>query len=384
MPSPSKRDAPASESRGSYPCQPLTSPKIADSRQGRRDRRGNSLLSRSWHARAGHGGFGQAAVLTNDQAKTRRTSRRSGSRPRSRRRKRLPPPNLSSKSLPPTMFHHRNRRRSPSRPSQPELLSKNSPVAAAQPSSARARTEPAPVVRNSRTSYRSPEPVHASEPECPNRRRNREPEPKARALKEFVTDLESSLGESFLPGTVAKPVEPVNRSGRAVEPAVAAASTRAGSRRVRCRHRSLSRGRFPVAAPVPEASLGCLLPAAAVPAHACACEVAPLAASAAASASRELARCRPRTSRTSPHRSAAASPAAPSPVAMPSLRRLPSRFLTLRLRPQASPFAEEAGVDLGRNVRRAQARSRIRSRRRRRRSRNPLQSRHRLPRNGPA
>jgi len=44
-----------------------------------------------------------------------------------------------------------------------------------------------------------PKPVPASKPEP-------EPEPQPGVLKEFVSDLETSLGDSFLPGTVAKPV----------------------------------------------------------------------------------------------------------------------------------------------------------------------------------
>ena len=50
------------------------------SQQSRRDHRRDSLLSRSWHARAGHGGSGQAPDPDQRSGQDRRTSRRSRSR----------------------------------------------------------------------------------------------------------------------------------------------------------------------------------------------------------------------------------------------------------------------------------------------------------------
>jgi tetratricopeptide (TPR) repeat protein len=65
----------------------------------------------------------------------------------------------------------------------------------------------------------APEPVAAREPE---------PAATAGGLKEFVSDLESSLGEEFLPGTVAKPA-PVAPPAIAAKPAAAKAP--AGARK---------------------------------------------------------------------------------------------------------------------------------------------------------
>ena len=50
-----------------------------------------------------------------------------------------------------------------------------------------------------------------------------EPEPEPSVLKGFVSDLESSLGDTFLPGTVAKPAEAAPAAAAYAEPAVAAA-----------------------------------------------------------------------------------------------------------------------------------------------------------------
>ena len=69
-------------------------------------------------------------------------------------------------------------------------------------------------------------------------------------LNEFVSDLESSLGDTFLPGTVAKPTPPpaappVELAPAAhTEPVIAAAANAGGLGRVCCRHRSISRGRL--------------------------------------------------------------------------------------------------------------------------------------------
>ena len=80
----------------------------------------------------------------------------------------------------------------------------------------------------------APEPVvHATAPEPP---------PAPGVLNEFVSDLESSLGDTFLPGTVAKPTPPPAAPPVALapaahtEPAIAAAANARGSWRVCCRH----------------------------------------------------------------------------------------------------------------------------------------------------
>ena len=73
----------------------------------------------------------------------------------------------------------------------------------------------APAVEEIPVVAEAPEP----EPEPVAQAATPEPEPQPSVLKEFVSDLETSLGEDFLPGTVAKPVPPP-----AVRPAAPAPS----------------------------------------------------------------------------------------------------------------------------------------------------------------
>ena len=117
--------------------------------------------------------------------------------------------------------------------------------------------EPAPVAQ------------HVAAPVAKKPEPASEPEPEPGVLKEFVTDLESSLGEGFLPGTVTKPVEapvapaipvvakPAAKAphipAAASEPVVAAASAPVLGEFVADIEASLGED-FLKAAPVPEAA----------------------------------------------------------------------------------------------------------------------------------
>ncbi|HTW58081.1 MAG TPA: tetratricopeptide repeat protein [Terriglobales bacterium] len=182
-----------------------------------------------------------------------------------------------------------------------------------------------------------------------------EPEPVAAeaetapgVLKDFVSDLESSLGDGFLPGTVTKPVEtPATPPAKA--PAIHAPAAQRATAAA-----SKSAAAKPIPSPAPvlgefvadiEASLGedflkgapVAEPKPKVPAPASAKVTPPLAASAAASAA------------PSAH---IAPPALPSPVGSVawSAPAAPAPALPIAPAPaakaSASPFAEEAGVDL--------------------------------------
>ena len=228
--------------------------------------------------------------------------------------------------------------------------------------------EPAPVPRSQEFSHQSfkqpvavrtvtptPQPklqeaiAHAPAPQA-------EPEQAPDALKDFVSDLESSLGEEFLPGTVAKP-EPEPVPAAHAEPAVAATpGAPVLGEFVADIEASLGED-FLKAAPVPEPEAPAMAVAAApappVPA-------APLAASAAASASStHLSPSVPQVPLAAPPSPAAsvawsapitaapkpqppAPPVAPMPVAPISAAPIPAA-------PSASgksPFAEDAGIDL--------------------------------------
>ena len=179
-----------------------------------------------------------------------------------------------------------------------------------------------------------------------------EPEPEAApgVLKDFVSDLESSLGDSFLPGTVTKPAAAVTKPAVAkhaepspahTEPAIAASTPSAPVLGEFVADIEASLGEdFLKAAPVPEtkpapAAVAKAKPAPPTPAVAApvaAVKAAPpLAASAAASAS-ITSHATPAASWSSPTaeapRPAAPLPSAPAPAA------------------KSSPFGEEAGVDL--------------------------------------
>ena len=157
-----------------------------------------------------------------------------------------------------------------------------------------------------------------------------EPQPEPGVLEEFVSDLESSLGDSFLPGTVAAPVEPAPLPpvpARATA-AAAAQGTPVLGKFVADIEASLGED-FLTAAPAPEKPV----PAAVAPPQPVAPRTpAPMVASAAASAS-------PATHSVAPVRPAPAVPV-PAPVVPVPAPHAPAAAA------KASPFAEEAGVDL--------------------------------------
>jgi tetratricopeptide (TPR) repeat protein len=206
---------------------------------------------------------------------------------------------------------------------------------------AEAPVEPAP----------QPEPViHAAAPV---------PAPAASVLNEFVSDLESSLGEGFLPGTVTQPVAPpaaaqppkhVTAPAAHAEPVISAGTTPPVLGEFVADIEASLGEDFLAAAPVakPEPPT----PAAAKPVRPVAPPVAapkvipPLAASAAASAS------------TMHHVAPPAPQSAPTPTASvawqatvldaprPQPPIIPAIHAPVAPAAKASPFAEEAGVDL--------------------------------------
>jgi len=199
-----------------------------------------------------------------------------------------------------------------------------------------------------------------------------EPEPAPSALKEFVSDLESSLGDGFLPGTVTKPAalpakappaaaKPAAANSAAVahapaahaEPAVAAAPTAPVLGEFVADIEASLGEDFLKPAPVPEpAPVAKAKPAPIVPAPVAPAPPAvsvpkvspPLAASAAASAS------------SGSHVTPPAAPAATASVAWsapvldaprpqpptPAISHAPAPAAAAK----ASPFGEDAGVDL--------------------------------------
>ena len=165
----------------------------------------------------------------------------------------------------------------------------------------------------------------------------REPEPEAPAvLKEFVSDLESSLGDTFLPGTVSKP-EPAPAPAAQVEPAVAAAPSAPVLGEFVADIEASLGDDFLKAAPVPEPQASASVAAAKSVAPAPA-KPAPLAASAAASASSAIIA--PPQAPPSPVASVAWS-APVSAVAKPQPPVAAAPAATGK-----SPFGEDAGVDL--------------------------------------
>ncbi len=218
-------------------------------------------------------------------------------------------------------------------------------VAAAAP-----RPEPTPVVHEPVIH----EPV-AHEP-AP------EPEPAPSALKEFVSDLESSLGDGFLPGTVAKPAEPEPAPVAHAEPAVAAASAvPVLGEFVADIEASLGED-FLKAAPVaePQASAPVAKAKPVPPAPVAPPKIAPpLAASAAASAS-PTSHVAPASPQFAPATTAPAMTMPPAPAAsvawsapvgsipkpQPPVPPVPHVPVPLASAAKASPFGEDAGVDL--------------------------------------
>jgi tetratricopeptide (TPR) repeat protein len=187
------------------------------------------------------------------------------------------------------------------------------------------------------------------------------------ALKDFVTDLESSLGDSFLPGTVAQPAT-LPAPIRAAKSAAAAAATTSApvlGEFVADIEASLGND-FLKAAPVPQAPAAVPVTAQAAkaptpaPIAAAASKIPqPLAASAAASAATTA------THQVAPARVAPVSPVAPAAWPAPDSRKPaappvaqtpvpPPPAAVAQVAPvvpapaaaKSSPFGEEAGVDL--------------------------------------
>jgi tetratricopeptide (TPR) repeat protein len=195
-----------------------------------------------------------------------------------------------------------------------------------------------------------------------------ESEPASGGLKDFVTDLESSLGEGFLPGTVTKPAEipaapaqaPAIHAPAAQSKSAVAATPSAPVLGEFVADIEASLGEdFLKAAPVPEAQPAEvqtaevkteIKPPAAAPAAAIA-KPAPLAAGAAASAAPSSSAQHTAPASVAPASVAPAS-VAPAPVASVawSVPAQPAAIPVVPPAPAAakaaSPFAEDAGVDL--------------------------------------
>ncbi len=187
-----------------------------------------------------------------------------------------------------------------------------------------------------------------------------EPEPEPSVLQGFVSDLESSLGDTFLPGTVAKPAEAAPAAAAYAEPAVAAARPAPVLGEFVADIESSLGEDFLKAAPVaePQRPVARAVPVPAKPAIPAAPQVAPMAASAAASAAPSSHSASP-AAHAVPHMPvvAPAAPVAP-PVAPAAIRTAPVVDVPKPQPPaipaphapsaaaKASPFAEEAGVDL--------------------------------------
>ncbi len=210
--------------------------------------------------------------------------------------------------------------------------------------------EPVAKVEQVPVATPAPVPLAAAEPE---------PETHAGGLKDFVTDLESSLGDSFLPGTVAQPAQPEIAPvvGSQPEPAVAETQPAAVLGEFVADIEASLGEDFLKAAPVPEPELPSPAAKAApkppVPVEAP--KVAPpLAASAAASAStHHVAPPAPQFTPAVPM-SAAAPPAPSASVAWtaPALNVPPPQRPVAPVAPppvsaaKSSPFGEDTGVDL--------------------------------------
>jgi tetratricopeptide (TPR) repeat protein len=228
-----------------------------------------------------------------------------------------------------------------------DIAVEDAPVAAAEA----VVEEPAAVVDEAPVA-----PSHSvaePEPETPAE----EPEAAPGVLKDFVSDLETSLGDTFLPGTVAKPSTPPvpARSAKSAqapathtEPAIAAQSTPALGEFVADIEASLGED-FLKAAPVPEPHVAAVAPPAPVPSAAAKASAPPLAASAAASAT-TASHVAPAWPTAEAPKSVAA-PAAHAPVFHPPVPKAPPAppapaATAAPSAAKSSPFGDEAGVDL--------------------------------------
>jgi len=241
-------------------------------------------------------------------------------------------------------------------PAAVEVAGVQSPAAVEEPVAA---LEPEPLVAQYPVVEKQPVAVEAAiEPE---------PQPVASApasrpgvLTEFVSDLESSLGDSFLPGTMAKPgplAEPqsVNRELSSVraEPRVAAERSAPVLGEFVAEIEASLGEDFLKAAPVPEpgpvAPVAKATPVAAPPAPAAPVKTAlpqvtqPLAASAAAASGSVTAQAAPAVPQRAP--ATWPTPAAETPRPQPPAKPAPPAPAPPAAA-KASPFADDAGVDL--------------------------------------
>jgi len=205
--------------------------------------------------------------------------------------------------------------------------------------------KPAPVLAKPAPVVPKPAPV-APKPAPAPVVHEPEPETQPAVLKEFITDLESSLGDGFLPGTINKPAA---APAPPPQPKPAVAATPAApvlGEFVADIEASLGED-FLAAAPVAEPQRP-VVKAAPVPPPAppAAPRVSPLAASAAASASPSSYSAPPVAAPVAPApvASVAASPVVSAPRPQPPVPAIPAPAPAASAK--ASPFAEDAGVDL--------------------------------------
>jgi hypothetical protein len=194
------------------------------------------------------------------------------------------------------------------------------------------------------------------------------PAPAPGVLNEFVSDLETSLGDTFLPGTVAHPAAPPVAAIPAKPPIAPAAQSKPAA--VAAAPAAPVLGEFvadieaslgedflkaaPVATPQPPAPAAQAKPVPPAPASVLAAKVIPpLAASAAASASaaNHVAPAAPQTAPVNSAPTAMASVAWHAPVAdvlrpQPPIAQAPPVAPAPSPAAKASPFGEDAGVDL--------------------------------------
>ena len=220
--------------------------------------------------------------------------------------------------------------------------------------------EPEPVVEEIPVvAEATPEPEPAAEPvvaQAPVHQPEPEPEPEPQqpgVLQEFVTDLESSLGDGFLPGTVAKtPARPAAPVAQAKAPAAPKQAEPVLGEFVADIEASIGED-FLKAAPVAEAhtapgpKVTRAVPSRPAPAQSVAPVVAAKAASAAASAA-PIAPTAPVFSRpvhaapVAPAPVASAAPVPPTPKPQAPAPVVPSAAAVAK----SSPFGEDPGIDL--------------------------------------